>query len=109
MGIVSLSDPKDLLLPFLVTNLFELPNSFLDESYKRGCQEKFFPLPLRREMAVVACIQPNLSSGEAVGSLRIPDSPSQLAFMTRWSFDAFGSGSYASKSRRPKWANHGPI
>jgi hypothetical protein len=26
----------------------------LDESHQRGCQEKFFPLPLRREMDVVA-------------------------------------------------------
>jgi hypothetical protein len=50
----------------------------------------------------VACIQPNLSSGEAVGPPRVPDRPSSWrfvldGFMTLWSFDAFGSGSYASK------------
>ena len=72
-------------------------------SYKRGCQEKILLLPLREETdVVVACIQPNLSSGEAVGSPRIPDRPSSWrfeldGFMTPWSFDAFGSGSYASK------------
>jgi hypothetical protein len=49
---------------------------------------------------MVACIQPNLSSGEAVGSRRIPDTK-QLAvctrrFMTPWSFDAFGSGMQAN-------------
>jgi hypothetical protein len=37
-----------------------------------------------------------------VGSPRIPDKPSSWrfeldGFMTPWSFDAFGSGSYASK------------
>jgi len=37
----------------------------------------------------VACIQPNLSSGEAVGSPRIPDRPGSwrfvlVGFMTRW-------------------------
>jgi hypothetical protein len=48
--------------------------------------EKALPLPLRREMDVVAC-----------------SSPSQFGwflldgFMTRWSFDAFDSGNYASK------------
>src|SRR5258708_38713653 len=51
---------------------------------------------------MVACIQPNLSSGEAVGWPRIPDRPGSWrfvldGFMTPWSFDAFGSGSYASK------------
>src|ERR1700716_1198723 len=54
----------------------------------------------RRRM--VACIQPNLSSGEAVGWPRIPDRPGSWrfvldGFMTPWSFDAFGSGSYASR------------
>ena len=60
----------------------------LAESYQRGCQEKFFPLPLRREVDVVACIQPNLSSGEAVGAPRIPDRPSQLMVSTRRFHDA---------------------
>jgi hypothetical protein len=51
---------------------------------------------------MVACIQPNLSSGEVVGSRRIPDKPGSWrfvldGFMTPWSFDAFGSGSYASR------------
>ena len=51
---------------------------------------------------MVACIQPNLSSGEAVGWPRIPDRPGSWrfvldGFMTPWSFDAFGSGSYASR------------
>jgi hypothetical protein len=51
---------------------------------------------------LVACIQPNLSSGEAVSLWRIPDKPGSWrfvldGFMTCWSFDAFGSGSYASK------------
>jgi hypothetical protein len=51
---------------------------------------------------MVACIQPDLSSGEAVGLPRIPDKPGSRryvldGFMTLWSFDAFGSGSYASK------------
>jgi hypothetical protein len=51
---------------------------------------------------MVACIQPNLSSGEAVGWPRIPDRPGSWRFvldglMTPWSFDAFGSGSYASR------------
>jgi hypothetical protein len=46
---------------------------------------------------MVACIQPNLSSGEVVGSPRIPDRRSSLrfvldGFMTPWSFDVFGSG-----------------
>ena len=50
----------------------------------------------------MACIQPNLSSGEAVDSPRAPDTPSSWwfvlgGFMTPWSFDAFGSGCYASK------------
>src|ERR1700760_995073 len=58
--------------------------------------------PRERCCAVVACIQPNLSSGGAVGSPRIPDTPSSWrlvldGFMTLWSFDVFGSGSYASK------------
>jgi len=51
---------------------------------------------------MVARIQPNLSSGEAVGSRRIPDKPGSWrieldGFITLGSFDAFGSGSYASK------------
>ena len=52
-------------------------------------------------MDVVACIQPHLSSGEAVGVTRIPDRPNQLMVSTRRfhdaMVDAFGSGSYASK------------
>src|SRR5271163_3996159 len=47
--------------------------SVVNESYQRGCQEKSLSLPLREETDVVACIQPNLSSGEAVGAPRIPD------------------------------------
>jgi hypothetical protein len=44
----------------------------------------------------------HLSSGEAVGLPRIPDRRSSSrfvldGFMTPWSFDAFGSGSCASK------------
>ena len=44
----------------------------------------------------------HLSSGEAVGSPRMSDRPSSWrfeldGFMTPWSFDAFGSGSYASR------------
>ena len=50
----------------------------------------------------VACIQPNLSSGEAVSSRHIRDKSGSCrfeldGFMTFWSFDAFGSGSYASR------------
>jgi hypothetical protein len=49
------------------------------------------------------CIQPNLISGEALGSARIADRTGSLRFvldgvMTPRSFDAFGSGSYASRS-----------
>jgi hypothetical protein len=63
---------------------------------------KNLPLPLRREVDVVGCIQPYLSSGEAVGAPRISDRPSQLAVRTRrfhdaMVVDAFGSGSYASR------------
>ena len=66
-----------------------------------------------RETDVVPCIQPHLSSGEAVGSPHVPDRPSSLrfvldGFMTPWSFDAFGSGSYASK-RVAFRGQHGPI
>ena len=94
--------------------LSKIERAPFNESYKRGCQEKFFPLPLRREMAVVACIQPNLSSGEAVGSLRIPDRPSQLAFSTRRFHDAMvvrrlRLWKLRKQERWPKWANHGPI
>ena len=46
-----------------------------NESYQRGCPirgdvKKNSSPPLRREMNVVACIQPNLSSGEAVWARR---------------------------------------
>jgi hypothetical protein len=49
-----------------------------------------------------AWIQPNLSSGEAVSSRRIRDKSGSCrfeldGFMTFWSFNAFGSGSYASR------------
>ena len=65
-------------------------------------KRKFFPFLSEETDDGVACIQPSLSSGEAVGSLRIPDRPSSLwfvldGFMTPRLFDAFGSGSYASK------------
>src|SRR5271170_3058304 len=65
-------------------------------------RKKFSPFSPRETGDAVACIQPNLNSGEAVGSRRIPDRPSSWrlvldGFMTLWSFDAFGSGSYASK------------
>jgi hypothetical protein len=74
----------------------------LAASYKRGCQEKVLLLPLQEGTDAVACIQPNLSSGEAAGSPRIPDKPGSRrfaldGFMTPGSFDAFGSGSFASK------------
>jgi hypothetical protein len=51
-------------------------------------KEIFLSLSERRG-DVVACIQPNLSSGEAVGSPRIPDRPGSwrfvlVGFMTRW-------------------------
>jgi len=50
----------------------------------------------------VACIQPNLSSGEVVSLRRIRDRSGSCrfeldGFMMFWSFDAFGSGSYASR------------
>jgi len=58
-------------------------------------------------MDVVACIQPRLSPGgvlvsAALGLSRIPARPTQLMVPTRrfhdaMVFDAFGSGSYASK------------
>jgi hypothetical protein len=51
-------------------------------------KKKSSPFPLRREVDVVACIQPNLSSGEAVGALRIPDRQSQLMVSTRRFHDA---------------------
>jgi|SRR5271155_5519846 len=65
-------------------------------------RKKFSPFSPRETGDAVACIQPNLNCGEAVGSRRIPDRPSSWrlvldGFMTLWSFDAFGSGSYASK------------
>src|SRR5271170_4172772 len=46
----------------------------VNEPYERGCQGKILPLTLGGD-EVVACIQPNLSSGEAVGSPRIPGAP----------------------------------
>src|SRR5271155_3036045 len=68
-------------LPATRPELEEGPASRLNESYQRGCQEKFFPLPLRREMDVVACLQPK------PGWWFLLD-----GFMTRWSFHALGSG-----------------
>ena len=77
-------------------------------SYKRGCQEKNSPPPLQGQVHVVACIQPHLRAGgvlvlAAFGSPRIPARATQLKLPTRrfhdaMVFDAFGSGSYASKS-----------
>ena len=68
----------------------------------RGDVKKKISPSLSERRRRVACIQPNLSSGEAVGSRRIPDKPGTWrfeldSFMTPWSFDAFGSRSYASK------------
>jgi hypothetical protein len=68
----------------------------------RGDVKKKLSSFLSEGRRMVACIQPNLSSGEAVGSPRIPDRPGSWlcvfdGFMRPWSFDAFGSGSYASK------------
>src|ERR1700758_2425794 len=86
----------------------------LNESYKRGCQERILLLPLREEtdgglhpaqpqfwrgcgLAAYSgqtrqfgcsCIRPNLSSGEAAGSPRIPDRPGSLAVRTRRFHDA---------------------
>src|ERR1700751_2278879 len=50
----------------------------------------------------VALVQPNLSSGEGVNSRRIRSKSGSCrfeldGFMTFWSFDAFGSGSCASR------------
>ena len=80
----------------------------------RGDVKKILLPPLREETdVVVACIQPDLSSGEVVGRRVLRTRPSSLrfeldGFMTPWSFDAFGSG-----IRKQRcwlwWANHGPI
>ena len=51
----------------------------------------------------MSCIQPDLQFGEAVGRRVLQTDRSQSTvsldgFMTRGSFDAFGSGSYASRT-----------
>ena len=67
----------------------------------RGDVKKEFSSLLFERRGMVACIQPNLSSGEAAGSPRIPDRAGSWlfvldGFMTPGLFDAFGSGCYAS-------------
>src|SRR6266567_7607955 len=74
-------------------------------------KEKFFPLSLRREMD---CIQPDLRSGEALGSRRARDRPSQSADSTRRFHDAMVRRLRFRKLRKQtgwlyKSANHGPI
>ena len=64
-------------------------------------KKKFLPF-LSEEKDAVACIQPDLGSGEAEGAPRIPDRPSQWTVSTRRFHDAivvdaYGSGSYASR------------
>ena len=71
----------------------------LNESYKGMSRKKSSLSSLEGDG--VAWIQPNLSSGEAVSSRRIRDKSGSCrfeldGFMTFWSFDAFGSGSYPS-------------
>jgi hypothetical protein len=65
-------------------------------------KEKSSPSP-PREMDVVACIQPIsvLERLWACRAFRTDQASGRLlldSFMTRWWFDAFGSGSYASRS-----------
>jgi hypothetical protein len=77
-------------------------------------KEKFFPLPLRREMDVAICIQPDSDLERLwVRDVLQTDQGGRRflrdGFMTRW-FDAVGSGSYASKwGGFDNRANHGPI
>jgi len=95
-----------------------VPCSLIKLSYKRGCQEKSFPPPLRGDMDVLLCIQPCLGPGRGfgvvvLGSPRIPARPTQLMIPTRrfhdaMVLDAFGSGSFASVALA-KSANHDPI
>ncbi len=69
---------------------------------KRGCQEKILPLPLPRGDGWWLASS-RISVLERLWARRVfPDGPSSWrfvldGFMTPWSFDAFGSGSYASK------------
>jgi len=86
-------------------------------SYKRGCQEKNFPHPLRGEVDVVPCIQPRLGGGgvcvlAALSSPEIPARPTQLMVPTRGFHEAMvrrlRSGSFASRSVG-LGANHDPI
>ena|ERR1700761_5396939 len=54
----------------------------------RGDVKKEFSSFLSARRQMVACIRPNLSSGEAAGSPRIPDRPGSLAVRTRRFHDA---------------------
>jgi hypothetical protein len=54
----------------------------------RGDVKKEFSSFLSERRQMVACIQPNLSSGEAGGSPRIPDRPGSLAVRTGRFHDA---------------------
>jgi hypothetical protein len=67
--------------------------------YKRDVKKKLFPF--LSEGDGVACIQPNLSSGEAVSLAAYSRGTRQLTVFTRpfhdaMVVDAFGSGSYAA-------------
>jgi hypothetical protein len=71
---------------------------------ERGCQEKILSLPLRERRVMLSLASSPISVLERLwaGRACIPDSPSSWqvvldGFMTSWSFDAFGSGSFASK------------
>jgi hypothetical protein len=64
----------------------------------RGMSRKSFLLSPEREVLLWACIQPNLISGEAVGSPRIPDRPvAGLSSMGSWR---------AGRTRTLKSVNH---
>ena len=69
-----------------------LPRTLIDlnssmSPIRGDVKKKISPVPLR-ERRMEACIQPSLSSGEAVGSPRIPDRPSSFAVCTRRFHDA---------------------
>jgi hypothetical protein len=55
---------------------------------REDVKEKLFVRPLRGAVDLAICIQPDLSSGEVLGSRRAPDRPRQTAVSTRWSHDA---------------------